>query len=57
MPLLHQALLIGDHEPLDVPKFRGRETAASGQSHGIEPELRPTRVTLDMDVHRFVPIG
>src|SRR6266545_1491970 len=53
MPLLHKAFLIDNHQPLDVPEFRRRETAASGQSHRIEPELGAIGVALDMDVNRF----
>jgi hypothetical protein len=57
IPLLHQVLLMSAYQPLDVAEFRRRKTAASGQPHRIEPELRALGVALDMNVNRFVPIA
>jgi hypothetical protein len=50
-------LLMSAYQPLDVAEFRRRKTAASGQPHRIEPELRALGVALDMNVNRFVPIA
>ena len=45
------------YEPLDVPDLRRREAATVRQPHGIQPELRAVRITLNMNMRGFVPIG
>lgn len=56
IPFLHQKRRTLNHEPFDLAQFRGTESAAALEPNGIQPELRAFRITLDVDVTRFVPI-
>jgi hypothetical protein len=57
IPLLHKKLPIRSHQPFHVSELGRGKPTASGQPHRIEPELRATRIALDMDVNRLVSIG
>lgn len=56
MPCPQEQLLPVSHEPLKPYEFRRRDAATLRQLYGVEPELRPVRLALDVDVRRLVPI-
>ncbi len=53
MPCLHEALVVADHETLDLPEFRRPEPGHAGQRDRLQPELGQGIFTLHMDMRRF----
>ena len=44
------------HEPFDLTKLSRPKPATPREPNGLQPELRPVRIPLDVDVNRFLPI-